>query len=210
MADTRPILYSFRRCPYAIRARMVLHYSNIDFEHREVVLKNKPLSMLSYSPKGTVPVLVLDGGVVIEESREIIDWSLSESDPDGWGKNLESTKNQELIEANDTSFKYYLDRYKYFERYPNNSQTFYREKAEEFLDTLNSLLKQHAYLSSSKFSVVDVAIFPFVRQFAFVDKAWFDQTEYSYLKQWLENILESDMFSAVMKKYKPWQDALTE
>ncbi|MGH1471678.1 MAG: glutathione S-transferase [Cellvibrionaceae bacterium] len=206
MKNTRPILYSFRRCPYAIRTRMVLQYSDIDYELREVVLKSKPSSMLSFSPKGTVPVLVLDNHNVIDESRDVIDWSLRQHDPENWKLQLSKDESKQLIDRNDGEFKHYLDRYKYFERYPESSQHVYREKAEEFLSLLNNILENNQYLSADKMSAVDVSIFPFVRQFAFVDKDWFDKTQYTHLQRWLNQFLQSDMFTAVMHKHKPWQD----
>jgi len=219
MKKSLPILYSFRRCPYAIRSRMTLHYSNIQVEHREVILKNKPSSMLSYSPKGTVPVLVLPDGNVIDESREIIDWALKENDPDDWNMSQgpsiceisvsdDAARHKEieiLIEKNDSYFKQYLDKYKYSDRYPERPQEFYRHKAEEFLSELEYRLSRTDYLLSSKISKADISIFPFVRQFAFVDKIWFDLSEYSFLKRWLESFLQSDLFNAVMVKHKPFE-----
>ncbi len=219
MKNSLPVLYSFRRCPYAIRSRMALRYSNIHVEHREVELKSKPLSMLNYSRKGTVPVLVLQDGTVIDESREIITWALKINDPDNWkasglplrdGLSKVDTsindKMEMLVEKNDNYFKQYLDKYKYSDRYPENTQEFYRHKAEEFLIELENHLSNNLFLFSPKISVADISIFPFIRQFAFVDKVWFDQSKYKYLKIWLEVFLTSDLFNAVMEKHKPFEE----
>lgn len=214
MSSDLPILYSFRRCPYAIRARMTLAYANITYEHREVVLKNKPASLLHYSSQGTVPVLIIvDPQKIIDESRDVMSWAIEQHDPENWAGDFHQDTYQQLIDENDNNFKYYLDRYKYFDRYPEDSQEFYRDKAEVFLNKLNQLLeKQSAKNTSNNFllgetiSAIDVAIFPFVRQFAFVDKPWFDQTQYTFLKQWLETLLQSSLFLSVMQKHSPWVD----
>ena len=206
--ETLPILYSFRRCPYAMRARMAIAYSGIDVELREVVLSNKPKSMLEYSPKGTVPVLVLPDEVVIDESRDIIRWALSMHDPDQWVRDDHEwmTAAKELVDENDTSFKQALDRYKYHVRYPEHSAEFYREKGEVFLERLNNKLSESEYLLGDDMSVADISIFPFVRQFAFVDKEWFDQAPYAKLQTWLNGMLQSSLFMDVMQKHAEWKD----
>ncbi|MFT4635846.1 MAG: glutathione S-transferase, partial [Chitinophagales bacterium] len=185
-----PILYSFRRCPYAIRARMAISYSGVECELREVVLKNKPSAMLQSSAKGTVPVLV-DDGLVVDESIEVMAWALARSDPHDW---LRQSLGHQLIKRNDQQFKFYLDRYKYFERYPEQSQSWYFDKALEFLSCLESRLKVDEngcpFLETPQLSVLDVAIFPFVRQFAFVDKPRFDSQCLPKLQAWLSFILE--------------------
>ncbi|MFT6723988.1 MAG: glutathione S-transferase [Arenicella sp.] len=200
-----PILYSFRRCPYAIRARMAISYSGVECELREVVLKNKPSAMLQSSAKGTVPVLV-DDGLVVDESIEVMAWALARSDPHDW---LRQSLGHQLIKRNDQQFKFYLDRYKYFERYPEQSQSWYFDKALEFLSCLESSLKVDEngcpFLETPQLSVLDVAIFPFVRQFAFVDKPRFDSQCLPKLQAWLSFILESAVFLNVMHKYAPWQ-----
>ena len=203
-----PVLYSFRRCPYAIRARMTLRYSRIPVQLREVVLRNKPQSLLQCSPKGTVPVLVLPDDTVIEESRDIMAWALARNDPNNWLLNhdpeLLATANA-LMDANDFSLKTHLDHYKYAEQYPEHSQAHYRAQGEAFLQALEGRLSRHPYLLGGHLSMADVAIFPFIRQFAFVDKAWFDATPYTQLQRWLENFLDAALFTGVMAKYSPWQ-----
>jgi glutathione S-transferase len=190
-----PILYSFRRCPYAIRARMALKYSGIAVEIREVKLNNKPQQMLDYSPKGTVPVLITNGEV-IDESLDIMLWAISQHDPNNW--QVEGF--EQLIDQNDNVFKKHLDQYKYFIRYPEHSKEYYRQQGEIFLQQLEQRLEKHKYLLCEQITIADVAIFPFIRQYAHVDKQWFDQTPYQQLQTWLNEFLQSDLFHAVMKK----------
>lgn len=201
-----PILYSFRRCPYAMRARLALRYAGIQLELREVVLKDKPQHMLEISPKGEVPVLLFEDGKVLDESLDIIIWSLGQNDPDDW-----QLKNKDLLEAmleliaiNDNEFKQHLDHYKYAVRFPEHSEQYYREQGEAFLTQLETRLEQSPYLFADRASLADISIFPFVRQFAFVNKSWFDNSQYINLQQWLENWLESPLFLSVMNKYKQW------
>ena len=202
-----PILYSFRRCPYAIRARMAIAYASINLEVREVSLANKPPEMTHISPKGTVPVLQLDNRI-IDESIEVMAWALEQSDPDNWlALDLEQQQ-QTLIEENDNSFKAWLDKYKYWDRFPEQSQEAYRGQAEEFISKLDKNLTEHHYLLGNKICVADMAIFPFIRQFAFVDKDWFDQTNYLGLQRWLGEILDSPLFTQVMKKHSVWQSPM--
>jgi glutathione S-transferase len=202
-----PILYSFRRCPYAMRARLALHVSGVVVEVREVSLRDKPECMLLASPKGSVPVLVLPNGKVIDESWDIMQWALHKHDSDNWlGKNevyLDVAK--PLLYENDSSFKAALDRYKYFERYPEHPQNFYRAQGEVFLQHLESCLRSNKFLLSDTLSIADAAIFPFVRQFAEVDQNWFAQSPYPSLQCWLANFLRSNAYTAVMKKYPVWQ-----
>lgn len=195
---TRPILYSYRRCPYAMRARMALRYGGISVETREVVLGDKPRHMLAVSPKGTVPVLVLPDGKVIDESLDIMAWALAQQDPDGWL--TDNRLFQELITENDGSFKRALDQYKYATRFPEQSAEVYRQQGERFLARLEALLSEHAYLLSEKLTQADVAIFPFIRQFSMVDTDWFAETPYPHLRQWLAGLLASELFNAVMQK----------
>jgi glutathione S-transferase len=201
-----PILYSFRRCPYAIRARMAIVYASINLELREVSLANKPAEMLSISPKGTVPVLQLEERV-IDESIEVMDWALAQSDPDNWLAFDLQQQQQSLIEENDNQFKLWLDKYKYWDRHPEQLQQAYRSQAEKFISKLEKNLIQHSYLLGNKICMADIAIFPFIRQFAFVDKDWFDQADYPNLQQWLNKFLESHLFNQVMKKYSVWQSS---
>ncbi|MBL4671739.1 MAG: glutathione S-transferase [Arenicella sp.] len=200
-----PILYSFRRCPYAMRARMAINYSGTECELREVVLKNKPESMLKVSPKGTVPV-VIDDGQVIDESLGVMDWALAKADPDDW---LSQSLKHPLIQRNDQEFKGNLDHYKYFDRYPEQPQSYYFDKGLEFLNELESLLNADAngqyFLEMPKLNVLDVAIFPFIRQFAMVDKSKFDAQDLPKLQEWLEFLLTSTLFLNVMQKYPAWQ-----
>ena len=196
-----PLLYSFRRCPFAIRARLALAYSDIRVELREVKLSDKPADMLAISPKATVPVLQLIDGRILEESLDIIDWALSISDPDGW---LVEDKDG-LIKKNDCLFKPLLDRYKYADRHPQMSQRQHREAALCFISLLDNRLKDGNYLLGSRLSVVDIAIMPFVRQFAGVEPDWFAQSEFIALRHWLEKLVESPLFKKVMNKYRFWQ-----
>ncbi|MBS4081224.1 glutathione S-transferase [Pseudomonas rustica] len=191
-------LYSFRRCPYAMRARMALRYSGVPVEIVEVSLKAKPAEMLAISPKGTVPVLDADGRV-IDESLEIMRWALAQNDPQGWLLDGDS-RIAELIEANDQGFKVDLNRYKYAERYPEQPMEVYRAQGAVFLQRLEGLLQDRDYLLADHPSLADIALLPFVRQFAHVDREWFAQTPYPRLQAWLNNFLESDLFTSIMKK----------
>ncbi|QXZ11913.1 glutathione S-transferase [Pseudomonas sp. AO-1] len=191
-------LYSFRRCPYAMRARMALRYSGVAVEIVEVSLKAKPAAMLAISPKGTVPVLEADGRV-IDESLEIMRWALAQHDPDDWLLDGDS-RIAELIEANDQGFKVHLNRYKYAERYPEQPMEVYRAEGAVFLQRLDGLLEGRDYLLSDHLSLADVALLPFVRQFAHVDREWFAQTPYVRLQAWLQRFLESNLFTSIMKK----------
>lgn len=198
MLKSKPTLYTFRRCPYAIRARMALWYAEIPLEACEVDLRNKPPKLLEISPKGTVPVLQLPDGAVLEESLDILRWALAQADPDGWWD--DNPEMQRLIQENDTVFKKQLDRYKYPERDTTLTQAQHRENGEVFLAKLNERLTQHAFLFGEKQRWIDVAIFPFVRQFAQVDRACFDAASYASLKRWLEAFEKSDLFLRVMQK----------
>ncbi len=196
----RPRLYTYRRCPYAIRSRLALYQAKIDYESIEISLKDKPIDFLALSPKGTVPVLVdNNNGKVIEESLEIMIWALNKSDPDNWIIN-DNNLSQELINENDFSFKKNLDRYKYADRFPEYSKEYYRAQCELFINVLNEKLKSKNYLMTEKISLADVAIFPFIRQFSLVDEDWFLNSKYRELKKWLQNFIESQMFKDVMKK----------
>ncbi len=203
-----PILYSFRRCPYAIRARLAIKASNIQFEIREVFLKDKPKEMLSISPKATVPVLELADGTVIDESRDIMFWALTQYDPENWL--LTNNEKQEdvdrLIDLNDGEFKQALDHYKYADRYPEQTMESYRQQGEVFLQQLEEKLTKNNYLMGPDISLIDMAIFPFIRQFAYVDKDWFDQTHYTKLQKWLVHLLNTKLFHHVMRKYPRWHN----
>ena len=193
---TEHVLYSFRRCPYAMRARMALRYSGVPLSIVEVSLKAKPAQMLAASPKGTVPVLVCADGSVIEQSLDIMHWALARHDPDNW---LQPGCN-ELIEANDTTFKVLLDRYKYAIRYPEHPMAFYRAQGAEFLQRLEDVLTRSPYLAGPALSLADVALAPLVRQCAHVDRAGFAQAPDPHLNAWLERFLASELFSSIMRK----------
>ena len=195
-------LYSFRRCPYAMRARMALRYSAVEVAIVEVSLKAKPAEMLALSSKGTVPVLQVDGRM-IDESLEIMNWALAQHDPQDW-KLRDDPESQALtaalIEENDQVFKRHLNRYKYPERHPEYPKEHYRSEGESFLRRLEALLETRAFLAANHPSLADVALMPFVRQFAHVDREWFAQAPYPHLQQWLQRLLESELFVAIMAK----------
>ncbi|OAJ48681.1 glutathione S-transferase [Pseudomonas marginalis] len=192
------LLYSFRRCPYAMRARLALRYSGVPVRIVEVSLKAKPAEMLALSPKGTVPVLSVDGEV-IDESLAIMQWALAQHDPDNWLLGGDPAV-LALVAENDQGFKYQLDRYKYAERYPEQPMEHYRAEGEVFLQKLEGLLTGRAYLLADHPSLADMALAPFVRQFAHVDRDWFAAAPYPRLQQWLERFLQSPLFVGVMAK----------
>ncbi|WP_433765684.1 glutathione S-transferase [Pseudomonas putida] len=195
-------LYSFRRCPYAMRARMALRYSGVAVDIVEVSLKAKPAEMLALSSKGTVPVLSVDGRV-IDESLDIMRWALAQNDPQDWLLKADPQGPERiaaLIEENDQAFKVHLNRYKYAERYPEQPMEAYRAEGEVFLRKLDELLADRAYLLTDHPSLADVALMPFIRQFAHVDREWFAQTPYQRLQGWLQRFLESELFTSIMKK----------
>ena len=208
MTASLPILYSFRRCPYAIRARLAIKISQVPVVLREVVLADKPDAMLAVSPKGTVPVLALDNSNVLDESMDIMMWALNQNDPDSWLINNKDKENETktLIAINDNEFKQHLDHYKYADQYPANTAESYRQQAESFLQQLEINLSQTTFILSDRLSMVDMAIFPFIRQFAFVDKPWFDRLPYKNLQIWLKHILTSDLFTQVMMKQVQWKE----
>lgn len=207
-----PILYSFRRCPYAMRARMAIAASGQVCALREVVLRNKPPEMIEVSPKGTVPVLVLPDGEVIEESLEIMLWTLQRNDPQEWLAPLKQDSNDvnALIAENDGPFKAALDRYKYPNRFDDMDPLPQRARGLEFLEKLNQRLLKNGYLFGAEFSLADAAIAPFIRQFANTDRDWFDALDLSGVHNWLKDILESDRFLNVMKKYPAWEAGMAE
>ncbi|MBV4511615.1 glutathione S-transferase [Pseudomonas sp. SWRI22] len=192
------LLYSFRRCPYAMRARLALRYSGVPVRIVEVSLKAKPAEMLALSPKGTVPVLSVEGRV-IEQSLEIMQWALAQHDPDDWLLQGDPAV-LALIAENDQVFKHHLNRYKYAERYLEQPMEHYRAEGEVFLQKLEGLLAEREYLLAEHLSLADAALAPFVRQFAHVDREWFAGTPYQRLQIWLQRFLESPLFTAVMAK----------
>jgi glutathione S-transferase len=205
MLKMLPTLYSFRRCPYAIRARMTIAYSGILVELREVFLNNKPASMIEASPKGTVPVLLLPDDRVIDESFDVMRWALDQHDPDSWWQNGLADETRNLVAENDFQFKAHLDHYKYSERFPAQPKVHYRVQAETFLLKLEGHLSHRQYLLADELTFSDVAIFPFIRQFVFVDKPWFDQAPYPNLQKWLQSLLDSPLFLNVMHKIPAWR-----
>jgi len=202
-----PILFSFRRCPYAIRARMALYISGQTCELREVVLRNKPAEMIELSPKATVPVMQLETGEVLEESLDIMLWTLAKNDPGGWLQPELGTLDDmiALIEEADGPFKDNLDRYKYAPRYENADPEVHRKEAEKFLHVLNERMENSKYLFGNRPALADYAIAPFIRQFANTDRAWFDAAPYPHLQSWLEAFLSTELFNQVMDKYPAWQ-----
>ena len=201
-----PILYSFRRCPYAMRARMAIHISGQRCELREVLLRDKPPSMLEYSAKGTVPVLILQDGKVIDESLDVIDWALNLNDPDDWQRSKDKEKTKELIKINDGEFKYHLDRYKYSKRYDNEDPEFHRNKCLKFIESINNELNNSEYIFDDNISYADIVLLPFIRQFRIADIEWFDSLPYDNLKKWLSSFLNSSLLNSIMKKYDLWKE----
>lgn len=193
------LLYSYRRCPYAMRARMALSYAGIAYQVQDISLKDKPAGLLAVSPKGTVPVLVLPDGQVLEQSLDIMHWALQQHDPAQW-LGIDRVNSQALISENDGAFKQALDKYKYASRFPEQSAASYRSQAEVFLCKLELALQDQPFLSGTHLSLTDVAIFPFIRQFAAVDANWFAQAAYPKLQAWLQASLESSLFLGVMVK----------
>jgi len=203
----RPILYSFRRCPYAMRARLAIMISGVECELREILLKDKPASMLAASPKGTVPVLV-DGNSIIDESLDIAVWALNQHDPDNW---LSHSIDHDLIDKADNQFKAQLDRYKYASRYPEYSEQEYFEQAQWYLEDLEHVLIENEnlhrpFLVTPNMTLLDAMIFPFIRQFAGVDRARFDALPLPKLHRWLNASVESSLFTSIMQKYPVWSE----
>ncbi|MFM9113040.1 MAG: glutathione S-transferase N-terminal domain-containing protein [Polynucleobacter victoriensis] len=206
----KPILYSYRRCPYAMRARMALAYAGIPVEIREISLKEKPPSMVAISPKATVPVMQ-HGNLVLEQSLDIMRWALSQHDPDGWLTDENTVDVNTLIDANDSSFKKILDQYKYPSRFPElNPVDVLTSALNQHLRPLNDRLMKTQFLLGAKLSMADVAIFPFIRQFHMVDETLFSLYQLEPLKKWLNDRMESDLFLSIMQKHPVWQDASLE
>ena len=205
-----PVLYSFRRCPYAIRARMALCYCNIRVELREVSLGDKPKAMLAVSDKGTVPILVLNNQTVLDQSLDIMRWAINQSHPDkslpgSWSIDRNLELGNHLIQVNDSEFKSSLDGYKYGKSSASLTQIDYRNKAEEFLGELEKLLAENRFLLGEDITLADVSIFPFIRQFAGVDPTWFGSSKYEHLALWLDRFIKSDLFLISMTKYPIWK-----
>lgn len=206
-----PVLYSFCRCPYAIRARLALRYAGIKVALREVALRSKPAELLVASPKGTVPVLQLSSGEVLEESMDIMRWALAQADPQGW-LSPHGAAGDDLIAINDGPFKVLLDRYKYANRDAGRGSektaAEWRDAAVEMhIAPLTRRLQTTPYLFGEKPVLADMALLPFVRQFAQVDAEWFADLPYPALRAWLEKLLSTELFASVMDKRAPWKAA---
>lgn len=203
MPTALPLLYSYRRCPYAMRARMALRQAGIVVQSIEIHLREKPAHLLEISPKATVPVLQLTDGTVLEQSLDIMYWALQQRDSENWlmaeCAHLQK-KATDLIAENDSSFKQALDRYKYPERYPEQPQLTYRANGECFLHKLENCLQGQGQLCQQGISFADIAIFPFIRQFAAVDSQWFATSPYPRLREWLAGHLASALFKDIMAK----------
>ncbi|CAN7153137.1 MULTISPECIES: glutathione S-transferase [unclassified Variovorax] len=205
--STRPVLYSFRRCPYAMRARMAIAASGQRCELREVVLRDKPAELLAASPKGTVPVLVDVDGMVIDQSLDIMLWALRRNDPEGWLQAEGATLDEmlALVAECDGEFKRHLDGYKYPERHPGADGEAHRAQGALFLMRLETRLVVTRCLHGEHAALADIAIAPFVRQFAQVDAAWFEAQPWPRLRAWLAARLDAPVFTQVMAKYAPWR-----
>ena len=209
MSPTRPALYSFRRCPYAMRARLAIQSAGLECRLREVVLRDKPAEMLDASPKGTVPVLVLESGEVIDESLDVMLHALGGNDPENWLTPPEGEREDmmALIAACDGPFKHHLDRYKYANRYADEGAVSEdnRAAAMPFLQTLNERLESRDQLFGDRISLADMAVMPFIRQFANTDRGWFDKAPLPHLQAWLTGHLESARFKSIMPKFEQWK-----
>ena len=189
-----------------MRARMAIAISGQKVEFREVILRDKPPSMIELSPKGTVPVLFLSSGQVIDESLDVIDWALNQNDPDNWLRSSQSEKTLELIHKNDNEFKHHLDRYIYSKRYENEDPLIHREKCLIFINELEKQLNSSQFLFDDKISALDISILPFIRQFRIADMNWFDSLQKPNIQDWLMKFLESKLFKSIMKKYDQWEE----
>jgi glutathione S-transferase len=202
-----PILYSFRRCPYCMRAHMALKYTGLKIILRDVKLSNLPEEALAVSPHATVPSLVIGKDEYMDESWDIVKWATQQNDPENWlGESNKYLQDAEmLVETNDFSFKEDLDHYKYADRHPEHPMEYYRQRCEEFLEELNETLEENTFLLAERITIADIAVFPFIRQFAMVDKSWFDKSPYPELQRWLDFMLDTEWFKEAFKKYKTWK-----
>jgi len=201
-----PILWSFRRCPYAMRARLAIDASQQQVKLREILLRDKPDAFVAMSPKATVPVLQCDDGQVIEESRDIMFWALQCNDPEGWLDVWHQSPAEvtHFLDRLDGSFKADLDRYKYASRYDADAALIHRDAGVVFIAELDSILAQKPALSGDRAGLLDFACLPFIRQFRIADSVWFDEQEWPDLHKWLQAFLTSSRFERVMYKYSPW------
>lgn len=198
----KPLLYTFRRCPFAIRARLAIRVSGVAVDMQEVSLRVKPKELLECSPKGTVPVLQFADGHVLEQSLDIMHWALAINDPARWLNDDQAVSAEAmlLIKQNDELFKPALDLYKYAIRFPEHSEAYYREQAEPFLADLNVRLSKNGCLIENRFMLADMAIFPFIRQFCNVNPDWFYASRYHHLIAWLNRLINSELFQNTMQK----------
>jgi len=217
---TLPILYSLRNCPFAMRARLAIYKAQLPVELRDVNLKDKPAEMITASSKATVPIIVLPSSHVIDESLDVMLWALTENDPDDLlchrehqkSLNEESEVNDNtrlseilsLIQWFDNEFKSSLEQYKCAKRYHETNLTECREACEVFIQNLELRLTEHKYLMGSKETLADIALLPFIRQFARVERPWYLQSSYNNVKNWLNSYLQSPLFTKVMAKYPVW------
>ena len=208
MINKYPTLYSFRRCPYAMRARLALRLCKIECIIREISLKAKNSEFLQVSPKGTVPVLILPNGKVLEESLDIINWSLEQNDPNKLKANDKVTKkiNDKYIQLFDKDFKFHLDRYKYSSRYNISNSEIHRNKALKLLTEINAMLEGKDYIGGQRMSLLDISILPFVRQYRIADINWFDNhLGLRNINNWVNIFLNTEILASVMTKYKVWE-----
>lgn len=205
--DVTHILWSFRRCPYAMRARLAIAVSGIEVELREILLRDKPEAFRAASAKATVPVLQCGDGKILEESRDIMFWALEQSDPQDWLAPWRRDQQQvkTFLERLDGSFKTHLDRYKYASRFDPEEATANRDAGAEFLGEIDQTLSHQPTLSGDRAGIMDYASLPFVRQFRIADENWFDAQSWPHLHEWLQQFLQSQAFAAIMQKYPPWQ-----
>lgn len=204
-----PILYSLRRCPYAMRGRMGIALSKQQVLLREIVTKDKPSELLASSPKGTVPVLVLPDGQIIEQSLDVMNWALQQNDPQDLLRSSNPTLSQQvhqLIKVNDDEFIGHLEKYRASVRYRNIDTEQRRQACEGFISKLEALLTDQAYFFGQTPSLADFAVMPFVSQFVRVEKKWFVQSEYQNVGRWLRAHLESKLYTQVMKQYPLWNE----
>ena len=212
MKNPLPVLYSLRNCPYAMRARLAIFASEQTVYLREVLLSQKPAQMLTASPKGTVPILVLPNGEVLEQSRDIMQWAFTQSDPNNYllyqplanGKQNEAATVQQLMTQFDSEFIPRLEHYRSAKRYRDPKLLQHRAECEIYLQMLEDRLSCNLYLCANTASVADLAIMPFIRQMARVERQWYLQSPYPKVRSWLDGFLQSPMFSKVMAQYPLW------
>ena len=205
---TTPILYSLRQCPYAIRSRLAILHAQQTVVLRDIDMNNKPEEMLSISPKGTVPVLLLGDGSVIDESLDVMVWALTQSDPNNLLYSHDETKLTQMLDVinqNDNEFVEALQKYRAASRYHDTNEVECRERCCEWLMTIEQALSQHAYIMGETPSLVDYAILPFIRQFSRVDKKWYAQAPLPYLRAWLVSHYNDPTFSKAMFTHPKWQ-----